>query len=139
MRIVLDTNVLVSALLKQKSPPAQVLYSILASKIHIALDGRILAEYSRVLARPRFNFQTQQIDALLGFIAQSAHWVESARVDFPEDQILDIYDVPFAEVAIHGQAGALVTGNIKHFTFLKNWPIKVLLPQKFIEENPTLF
>ena len=53
-RIVLDTNVLVSAFLNPTGAPAQVLTLLLAGELKLLFDERILAEYAEVLARPRF-------------------------------------------------------------------------------------
>ena len=48
MRVVLDTNVVVSGLLKSKGNPAQVLSLVLAGAVQVAHDKRILAEYADV-------------------------------------------------------------------------------------------
>ena len=56
MRIVLDTNVLVSGFLSPHGPPGAILRSILAASITLCLDERILTEYRDVLTRGRFAF-----------------------------------------------------------------------------------
>ena len=53
MKIVLDTNVVVSGLLKSQGNPAQVLTLALAGAVQVCYDKLILAEYTEVLARPR--------------------------------------------------------------------------------------
>ena len=55
LTVVLDTNVLVSGLLSQKSWPAKILDLILADHIHVAYDDRILGEYEEVLSRPELH------------------------------------------------------------------------------------
>ena len=55
MLIVLDTNVLVSALLKRNSNPERILDLIISNQAQVALDSRILKEYVNVLARPRLG------------------------------------------------------------------------------------
>ena len=57
MRVVLDTNVVVSGLLQPKGKPAQVLALALGGAVLVAHDKRILAEYADVLARPKFNIE----------------------------------------------------------------------------------
>ncbi|MCH7571195.1 MAG: putative toxin-antitoxin system toxin component, PIN family, partial [Deltaproteobacteria bacterium] len=52
MRVVLDTNVLVSALLRPAGPPARILDLILGRQVTLALDNRIFDEYRNVLALP---------------------------------------------------------------------------------------
>ena len=55
-RVVLDTNVLVSGLLRRHgSPSARILDAAADSIIHVLLDDRILAEYAEVLVRPRLR------------------------------------------------------------------------------------
>jgi uncharacterized protein len=77
MLIVLDTNVLVSALLKPNSHPGAVLTSVLEGRVKLAVDQRIFDEYIEVLHRPRLNLQEEKADAILAFIAQSALWVQT--------------------------------------------------------------
>ena len=55
MPIVLDTNVLVSALLKQDSIPAQAVRLVVSRKIRLAIDERIWREYEVVISRPHLN------------------------------------------------------------------------------------
>jgi uncharacterized protein len=134
MLIVLDTNVLVSALLKRNSAPGKILDAILEGKLQIALDDRILDEYQRVLRRPRFRIASEQVDFVLSSISQTALWVVNTPINFPPEQVLDPGDLPFSETAICSKAEVLVTGNLKHFTYLHDYPLKVLLPQEFIRE-----
>ena len=60
-RIVLDTNVLVSAFLNPTGAPAQVLTLLLAGELKLLVDERILAEYAEVLARPRFALDLAEV------------------------------------------------------------------------------
>jgi len=134
MLIVLDTNVLVSSLLKRNSNPAIILNAVLDGKIRLAIDERIFEEYTQVLHRPRLNILPDQADSTLRFIAYSALWVQSQPVEFHQDLINDPGDLPFAEVAICSHAEVLITGNMKHFAFMRSSGIKVLLPQEFLAE-----
>jgi len=56
MKLVLDTNVLVSGLLNQSGPPGLILQHIAFPDIIICWDKRIMAEYQEVLSRPKFHF-----------------------------------------------------------------------------------
>jgi putative PIN family toxin of toxin-antitoxin system len=134
MLIVLDTNVLVSSLLKRNSNPAIILNAVLEGKIRLAIDERIFEEYTQVLHRPRLNILPAQADSTLRFIAYSALWVQSQSVEFQQDLINDPGDLPFAEIAICSHAEVLITGNMKHFAFMSNSGIKVLLPQEFLAD-----
>lgn len=133
MLIVLDTNVLVSSMLKHNSKPALILNAILEGKIQIAIDERIFNEYTSVLHRPKLNIPADKADAILHFIAFSALWVQSQQpVEFQRELVNDPGDIPFAEVTICSHAAVLVTGNMKHFSFLGNSRCKVLLPDEFL-------
>ena len=62
---VLDTNVLVSALLARKSAPAQVLDEAVDGRIVPLYDDEILAEYEDVLRRDKFPFQEQEVQVVI--------------------------------------------------------------------------
>jgi uncharacterized protein len=134
MLIVLDTNVLVSALLKRDGNPTTILKNVLEGGIRLAIDERIFEEYTRVLHRPRLNISPGQADSILRFIAYSALWVKCKPVEFQQNLINDPGDLPFGEVAICSHAEALITGNLKHFLFMSHTGIKVLLPKGFLEK-----
>jgi putative PIN family toxin of toxin-antitoxin system len=65
MKIVLDTNIVVSGLLQSQGNPAQVLTLALAGAVQACHDERILAEYAEVLARPRFKFDPKRVREVL--------------------------------------------------------------------------
>ncbi len=62
IRIVLDTNVLVSGLLSDRAAPFQIVDLITAGEIELACDARILAEYREVLARPDLNINQSKAE-----------------------------------------------------------------------------
>jgi len=112
VRIVLDTNVLVSALLSPEGAPAQVLTFVLAGEITLLFDERILAEYREVLARPRFAFEPGDVVDVLQQLEADGERVGAASSGM---QLPDVDDLPFLEVALSGNPDALVTGNVRHF------------------------
>ena len=112
MRIVLDTNVLVSGLLNPYGAPGRIVDLLSSGDLVLLHDDRIIAEYGQVLARPRFGFGGADVSALLGFI----EWSGEAVVARPLDVVVpDPDDLPFLEVAAAGEADALVSGNTHHF------------------------
>jgi uncharacterized protein len=112
MRVVVDTNVLVSGVINPHGSPGRVVDSILSQTITVLYDDRILMEYRDVLLRPFFGFHAADVNALLDFITFSGEQITAG----PVNVILpDPTDVPFLEVAVAGSAAALVTGNLKHF------------------------
>jgi putative PIN family toxin of toxin-antitoxin system len=111
VRVVLDTNVLVSALLRQGSVPDQVVGLVLAGRCGLIVDSRIVAEYRAVLARPEFGFPAAEVEAFLAFV-ERADWVVADPLNLA---LPDETDRPFLEVAVAGGADALITGNPRHF------------------------
>lgn len=113
---VVDTNVLVSALLSEKDDAAtvQVLKKVLGGEIIPVYSHAITKEYREVLARKKLGFSEERIDYLISSIEKFGIWVDPA----PSGVILpDMKDLPFYEVVMEKRKdGAyLVTGNIKHF------------------------
>jgi putative PIN family toxin of toxin-antitoxin system len=66
IRVVIDTNILVSALLQASGLPAQVFLLALSGSIQMCVSGDIYAEYEEVISRPRFQRDHETIDATLG-------------------------------------------------------------------------
>ncbi len=132
--IVLDTNVLVSGLLKRNSPPGKVLDMILAGMVQVAMDERIYDEYTRVLARPRLRIPPNQARDFLAFFSVAGRRISGPFPDPAEREWPDPKDIPFAQVAIMAQVQTLVTGNTKHFHLLANYGIRVLSPAEFIAQ-----
>ncbi len=112
MLIVVDTNVIVSALLNPFGKPAAVLGLVLEEKIEICFDSRIIAEYREVLTRPRFGFDKSEVTTVLNYLTEIGKCV----VAVPHNvRLKDPDDMPFAEVALSAAADCLVTGNTGHF------------------------
>lgn len=131
MRVVLDTNVLVSALLKPMGRPADVVMAAVQGRLIPLFDGRILDEYREVLLRPKFGFD---VGAVASFVADLEAVGEHVDVGDPPPTAPtpDPDDRPFLEVAIAGRADALVTGNRRHFP--DGLGVRVLLPAELVAE-----
>ena len=129
MKIVLDTNVLVSGLLSPYGAPADVLRMVIGGAVTLCVDPRILVEYEQVLARPLFGFAQDAVDALIGFVAAEGEHVVAApwREPLPEPD-----DAPFLEVAVAGGAACLVSGNLAHFPVAARGGVEVLSPAAFV-------
>ena len=111
MLVVVDTNILVSALWSRSGAPARAVGLVLSGQLTPCYDHRIMLEYRQVLQRPKFRFQPSEINALLAWIKQSGRSVVPAPVDIP---FVDEADRKFYEVAKYCGA-VLITGNLKHF------------------------
>lgn len=111
---VIDTNVLVSALLTKNgdSPVVKVVEAIRENVVIPLFDDSILAEYAEVLHRERFGFEESKIDELLSTMKTRGLNCERKPIS---EIISDSDDVVFYEVAMSRENAYLVTGNLKHF------------------------
>ena len=112
IRVVLDTNIIVSALLQPLGPPAQVFTLAIGGSLQLCVSGKIYAEYEEVISRPRFQRPEDVIAATLQAIRDKSFWVRPAEAI---RACADPDDDMFLECAQAGQADYLVTGNLKHF------------------------
>jgi putative PIN family toxin of toxin-antitoxin system len=112
MRIVLDTNVIVSALINPNGTPGRILALVLNGKVRIVYDNRIIFEYLDVLSRKNFGFTEEIINDLIDYFRNDGEFIysEYTNVTFSDDT-----DKKFYEVFKSGEAEYLITGNIKHF------------------------
>lgn len=110
--MVLDTNIVVSALLTPGGTSDRVLRAALAGMLVPLFDQRILMEYEEVLRRENFSFRPADVRVVLDALEQEGEEVVALPVPV---ELPDPDDLPFLEVAIAGGALALVTGNAAHF------------------------
>jgi putative PIN family toxin of toxin-antitoxin system len=129
MLLVLDTNVLVSALLSPASTPARILAWVLSGDVQLCADARILTEYAEVLKRPEFRFNPEGVGEVLDFI-----WRESLHVQGVACPGVgpDPDDMAFVEVCLAGPAECVVTGNLKHYPPSIREHVRVLTPAEFV-------
>lgn len=129
MRIVLDTNVLVSALIAPFGTPGRLLDMVLALEVRVVYDDRILTEYGEVLYRKKFGFHHDDVAELLAFLKAEGEPVIATPLagDFPDPD-----DAMFVEAAAASRADAIVTGNSNHFPPRLSQGIPVLSPAEFL-------
>ena len=113
---VIDTNVLVSALLSLRDDAAtvQIIRLVMEGEIIPLYSEKILDEYWEVLRREKFSFAETDIRKLLESIAKYGISVEPESI---QEVLSDIKDLPFYEVVMEKRADDtyLITGNLKHF------------------------
>ena len=68
IRVVLDTNIIVSALLQPLGPPAQVFMLAIGGSIQLCVSGSVYAEYEEVISRPRFQLSEEVMAGALRII-----------------------------------------------------------------------
>jgi putative PIN family toxin of toxin-antitoxin system len=110
-RVVLDTNILVSALLKPASKPAEIIRAMAMQKILVFYSQAIFTEYEAVLPRAKFGFAAADISYLLRLFRLQGVLLKpgSGARPLPDESDRIFYDT--AKVA----GAYLVTGNIKHY------------------------
>jgi len=112
IRVVLDTNVVVSAHLNSQGYERHVLDLVLARRLQLAASEAILSEYAGVLARPKFKMEERQLRRSLGMLRDTAKLVNphhSLKIAPDPD------DNRFLECAEAARADFLVTGDERHF------------------------
>lgn len=129
MRVVIDTNVLVSGLLSPYGASAEIVRMLVAGSLDLLYDARIVSEYREVLLRPKFSFDKVYVSQLIEFITHFGVPVASTPIF---RHLSDLDDEPFLEVAISGKAECLITGNVVHYPVKSRRKLKVLAPRQFL-------
>jgi putative PIN family toxin of toxin-antitoxin system len=112
VRVVLDTNVIVSAHLRSDGFERHVLDLVLAGKLRLIASLQILEEYEGVLQRPKFGIDRRQVRRSLALLRAAARIVRPHRnLKLTRDPA----DNRFLECAEAGKADYIVTGNKRHF------------------------
>ncbi len=113
--VVIDTNVLVSAMLKWNSPPGTVLRFAFDGTITAIFNNIILEEYRQVLGRPKFKLPADIIDTVINHLENKGIMLngEKSGIRLPDPGDLIFYEVVLAKRKT--DETYLVTGNTKHF------------------------
>lgn len=136
LRLVLDTNVLISAALKPEGLQRTVLIFAVTKPAHLYVSSAILTEYHDVLARPELQIRRGIRQEVLQLIKRRARSIVPGKrlqvTTDPNDNI-------FLECADAARADYLVTGNVRHFP--KFWKrTKVITSREFVRiAAPYLF
>ncbi|MBI4698498.1 MAG: putative toxin-antitoxin system toxin component, PIN family [Nitrospirae bacterium] len=130
MRVVVDTNVLISALITPFGNAARILDLALSGELLVIFDDRIISEFRDVLLRPKFDFEKSDVEELLSFIEDEGIKVTAIPLN---EKLIDEDDLPFIEAANTGMADALITGNKRHFKGKSVKKIKVMSPDEFLK------
>lgn len=130
MKVVLDTNVIVSGLLSPFAPPGEIVRMTASGILELCYDSRILSEYQNVLLRKKFPFDKVHVEDLLDQIKACGYVTTgkllAKRLPHPDDE-------PFLEVALGGNVQYLITGNLKHYPADKQENMPVVSPADFLE------
>ncbi len=108
MRVVIDTNVLVSAVIRDRLPERVLLWCLGQADVECLVTPEVMAEYAAVIRRPKFALPRETIDWWLELLALDTRPIApTVELDFPRDR----KDAPFLICAQSGQADYLITGD----------------------------
>ena len=129
MKVVLDTNVIVSAAMTTYGTCGQIVDLLADGMFDICADDRILNEYKTVLRRPELRIVPEEATIVLELV----HAVVEPVAAVPLSVTLpDPKDLLFLEVATTAEA-ILVTGNLRHFPKRMCKGITVISPREFLD------
>jgi putative PIN family toxin of toxin-antitoxin system len=131
VRVVLDTNVLISAILFG-GKPRQILEKAIHGEIRLCLSEAILEELKEVLRRPKFDYSPEAVQVILTELINISDFVKPSKTlsvvsEDPEDNRI-------LEYAVEAGANYIVTGDIHLLRLRKYQDIKVLNAVVFLEE-----
>lgn len=134
-RVVLDTNIIVSAALDLRegvdaTAPSFCVRMALSAVIDLTLSKALFAEYENVLLRPKFRFSEQVVRQFLRNVRTVARFITPKLL--PENAVSDPGDLHVLATAVSGKADFLVTGNRKHFPNSYGKVI-VVAPSEFVD------
>ena len=129
MKVVFDTNILVSALLTPGGDCDRVVRLAGIGVVQPCLDSRLMAEYEDVLPREGLAIPAQESDRLLDDLRAFSEVVAAPPL---AARLPHASDLPFLEVAAAAQA-ILVTGNLRHFPKNQRGGVAVMGPDELLD------
>lgn len=130
IRVVLDTNIVVSSQMHSAGLPA-VIFNLAINQrmVELCISAPVLAEYADVLNRPRLKIPPVQVELVLSAMQSIARLVTPTETvtaaSDPDDNV-------FLECAQAAQAEYLITGNIRHFP--ESWGVtRIVTVREFFE------
>lgn len=130
LRVVVDTNLLVSALIRKTSTPRKALEAA-ASRGRILLSQEILDELVNVLARPKFDRYVSD-EEKEKFIDDLLDETEPVEVTDHVSECRDPKDDKFLELAVSGNASHIITGDADLLVMNPFRGISIVSPQEFL-------
>lgn len=131
-RYVLDTNVVLSGLLFPESTPSRALLKAQNGTM-LASDATLL-ELVEVMSRVRFNRYVER-NIRQQLVAEYVNACEKAQINFPVHACRDPRDDKFLEVAVHGRADVIVTGDADLLAMNPYRGIAILTPAEYLERE----
>ena len=134
-KIVIDTNVLVSALIQKSYPYLIVRELLIENKIQLCVSDELLTEYYDVLARPKFarfqDFFVRAESLLVDIEMKATKFSPLIKLDL----ISDVDDNMILELADVCSADFIITGNTTDFTFATYEQTKIVTPKQYWQDH----
>jgi putative PIN family toxin of toxin-antitoxin system len=132
-KIILDTNIVVSAII-QRSYPHYIVYEyVLEEQVQLCLSKGLLDEYCEVLSRPKFAkipyFNSNAEIVLNRFMKIAVFYEPKIFLDIIKDKD----DNKLLELADESNANFLITGNHLDFNMMRYKDTRILSPRDFWE------
>ncbi len=132
--IVLDTNILISAILR-KGFPYKILHGLVApNKVRLLISSEILNEYEAVIAYTRFSKYKDFAASAKDVLRHVKRVAISHKPSIKLEVIKDADDNKFLELAVSAGADFLITGNSKDFTFSEFRGVRIISPGEYYRE-----
>lgn len=130
-KVIIDTNVLVSALI-QRNYPNFILYNyVLENLVELCMSDELFKEYLEVLNRPKFSKYPDFLNKAEIVLAQ----IETKSTKFYPTQLFDIIDDSadnrLLELAVKSKADFIITGNTNDFTMTDFKGTKIVTPKEY--------
>ncbi len=130
MKVVVDTNVIVSAMLTKGGLCHRLVKQVLEHE-HWHISPEVFDEYKEVLTRSEMGFATQDVLDLLDQILMCALQVQPQSASI---KTTDSDDQMFLDLALAVMADVLVTGNKKDFPSRASLPFQILSPAEYFQK-----
>lgn len=131
MRVVIDTNILVSAAIAGRKPASVITWVINQPDYEWVVSEEILAEYQEVLSRRKLKLTDVQKERWLNLIQGSTTLIDvSIEIDFPRDQ----KDAKFIACALSANADFLITGD-RDFTEVQSLENTLIISVSLFAES----
>lgn len=131
LRVVLDTNVVISSFLTPAGNPSRILRLILQRDLELVINEQILAEYAEVASSPIFQLDQDKVLIVLDDLRSASIHAPSLPI---RPSLPDPGDEPFLEAALSAKADFLITGNKRHFPARACKDVTVVTPAEFLQK-----
>ncbi len=131
-KIVLDTNIIISAIISF-GYPYRILHNLVATeRIKICLSEKVLNEYTEVITRTKFAQYKDFKQNALFIITNIKRVGKIYKPNVHLDIISDKADNKFLELAVFSKADFLITGNTNHFTISEYNGVRIISPKDYV-------